>query len=86
MKEIHIKVSNISERQWSSFLIELNLVRSSWRKFGPRIEIKAKNFEKIIKWGRRKPGAKELEHETHNNIITYDKLKRSGNKTPHARS
>ena len=69
MKEIHIKVSNISERQWNSFLIELNLVRSSWRKFGPRIEIKAK-----------------LEHETHNNIITYDKLKRSGNKTPHARS
>ena len=57
MKEIHIKVSNISERQWNSFLIELNLVRSSWRKFGPRIEIKAKNFEKIIKWGRRKPGA-----------------------------
>ena len=53
MKEIHLKVSNISQKQWASLLLELNLVKSSWRRFGPDISIKARNFEKIVKWGRK---------------------------------
>ena len=56
MKEVHLKVSNISPKQWTSLLIELNLVKSSWRRFGPEIKIKAKNFDKIIKWGRKTHG------------------------------
>ena len=59
MKEVNIKVSNISNKQWASLLLELNLVKSSWRRFGPDIEIKAKNFDKIIKWGRKKHGESE---------------------------
>ena len=53
MKEVHIKVSNISQKQWASLLLELNLVKSSWRRFGPDISIKASNFDKIIKWGTK---------------------------------
>jgi len=53
MKEVHIKVSNISQRQWVNLLLELNLVKSAWRRFGPDISIKAKNFNRIIKWGRK---------------------------------
>ena len=53
MKEVHLKVSNISQKQWASLLLELNLVKSSWRRFGPDISIKARNFEKIVKWGRK---------------------------------
>ena len=56
MKEVHIKVSNISQKQWTNLLIELNLVKNAWQRFGPDISIKAKNFDRIIKWGRRKPG------------------------------
>ena len=56
MKEVNLKVSNISQKQWVNLLIELNLVKSSWRKFGPILEIKAKNFDHIIKWGRKKHG------------------------------
>ena len=48
MKEIKIKVSNISNKQWANLLIELNLVKKAWRRFGPVIDIKAKNFDKII--------------------------------------
>ena len=54
MKEIKIKVSNISNKQWASLLIELNLVREMWRRFGPKLDIKATNFDRIIKWGKRK--------------------------------
>ena len=53
MKEVHIKVSNISQKQWTNLLIELNLVKDAWQRFGPEIDIKAKNFDQIIKWGKK---------------------------------
>ena len=59
MKEIKIKVSNISQKQWPLFLIELNLMAKTWRRFGPIVDIKAKNFDKIIKWGKIKHGESE---------------------------
>ena len=56
MKEIKIKVKNISRKQWSLLLVELNLVSENWRSYGPIIDIKAKHFDKTIKWGKRKHG------------------------------
>ncbi len=56
MKEINIKVSNISSKQWPLLLVELNLVAKQWKRYGPKIDIKAKNFNKIIKWGQKKHG------------------------------
>ena len=59
MKEINIKVSNISQRQWPLLLVELNLVAQNWKRYGPIMDIKAKNFTKIIKWGKKKHGEVE---------------------------
>ena len=56
MKEINIKVKNISQKQWSLLLVELNLVSENWKKYGPVINIKAKNFDKTVKWGKKKHG------------------------------
>ena len=56
MKEVHIEVSNITQKQWVNLLLELNLVKSTWRRFGPQMNIKAKNFDRIIKWGKKKHG------------------------------
>jgi hypothetical protein len=56
MKEVHIKVANISQKQWANLLIELNLVKSAWKRFGPELSIKAKNFDKIVRWGRKTHG------------------------------
>ena len=61
MKEINIKIKNISQRQWPLLLIELNLVAQNWKRYGPVIDIKAKNFNKIIKWGKKKHGEQEKE-------------------------
>ena len=61
MKVINIKVSNISQKQWPLLLVELNLVAQNWRRYGPVMDIKAKNFDKIIKWGRKKLGESEEE-------------------------
>ena len=59
MREINIKIDKITPKQWANFLIELNLMKDAWKRFGPEINIKAKNFSKIIKWGKRKPGGPE---------------------------
>ena len=59
MKEINIKIKNISQRQWPLLLVELNLVAQNWKRYGPIMNNKAKNFDKIIKWGRRKHGESE---------------------------
>ena len=59
MKEINIKIKNISQKQWPLFLIELNLMAKTWKRFGPVVNIKAKNFDKIIKWGKIKHGEPE---------------------------
>ena len=59
MKEINIKVKNISPKQWPLLLVELNLVARAWKKYGPIMNIKATNFDKIIKWGKKKHGEEE---------------------------
>ena len=59
MKEINIKVNNISQRQWPLLLVELNLVAQNWKRYGPVMDIKAKNFNKIIKWGKKRHGEVE---------------------------
>jgi hypothetical protein len=69
MKEVHIKVSNISSKQWANLLLELNLVRDAWKRYGPDIKIKAKNFDKIVKWGRKKNGE---DNDNSNTLIQWD--------------
>ena len=62
MKQVTLKVSNISAGQWSTLLLELHGVARSWKKFGPEIELQAPSIEKIIRLGTStKPQAtKEL--------------------------
>ena len=53
-REINITVTNITHKQWINLLIELNLVKDSWRRFGPQMNIKAMNFDRIIRWGKKR--------------------------------
>ena len=53
-RSINIKVANITPKQWANLVIELNLMATAWRPFGPRIKLKTNNFERIIKWGRKR--------------------------------
>jgi len=53
MKEkiITIKPKGISQKQWASFLLELNLMKKAWKSYGVDVEIKAPGLKNIIKWG-----------------------------------
>ena len=52
-KSINLKIKNITQKQWSNLIIELNLVAQSWRPYGPVIKMKAHNLDRILTWGRK---------------------------------
>ena len=51
MKTVTINVSGASQSQWSTFLLELNLMKKAWRSYGVSAELKAKSLNKIITQG-----------------------------------
>jgi hypothetical protein len=54
-KEIIIKGVKISPKQWSSLLLEINLMLEAWKPYAT-LELKAPGLKKILGWGRRKHG------------------------------
>ncbi len=51
MKTVTINVTGASQNQWSTFLLELNLMKKAWRSYGVDAELKAKSLNKIITQG-----------------------------------
>ncbi len=50
-KTITLTPKGISQKQWSSFLLELNLMRKAWKPYGVNLEIKASGLRNVLKWG-----------------------------------
>ena len=50
-KIITIIPKGISQKQRSSFLLELNLMKKAWKPFGVNVEIKASGLRNVLKWG-----------------------------------
>ena len=57
-KIVTISSENISSKQWSVLLIELNLIKESWGPYA-KLKIEAPDFEKVVRWGKRKHNEKE---------------------------
>ena len=51
MKTVTINVSGASQSQWSTFLLELNLMKKAWKRYGVDAELKAHSINKIINLG-----------------------------------
>ena len=50
-KTITIKTNEISQRQYSTLLLELNIMKRQWRSYGVDLQISAPSFKKIITLG-----------------------------------
>ena len=59
-KKLTISSDNISPKQWSVLLLELNMMKRSWERFA-KLKIEAPEFKKVITWGTRKYDEKEEE-------------------------
>ena len=51
MKTVTINVEGISQGQWSTFLLELNLMKKAWRSYGVGVNLKAHSIKRIIAQG-----------------------------------
>jgi len=59
MKKATIIVKGASSKQWSDLMLELNLMKKAWHRYGVTIEVKTPGIKKILSWGTRKYDAKD---------------------------
>ena len=57
-RKITISSKNISTKQSTNLLIELNLIKEAWRPYA-KLELQAPGIKKIIAFGRRTNDTKE---------------------------
>ena len=57
-RKVTISCDNISPKQWSVLLLELNIMKTTWRPFA-KLEVDGNEFKKVVKWGTRRYDAKE---------------------------
>ena len=46
MKTVTLNVEGISQGQWSTFLLELNLMKKAWKPYGVDVQLKAHSIKK----------------------------------------
>ena len=52
-RKVTISSDNITPKQWSVLLLELNLMKRAWERFA-KLEIHSKEFKKVTTWGTRR--------------------------------
>ena len=52
-KVITIKVNGALQGQWSSILLELNLMRKAWQPYGVHMQMKASGLKNVLNYGTR---------------------------------
>ena len=62
-RKITLTTNDISQRQWSTLILELNSISKSWKRFGVDIKVNALNAERIIKWGNKNHDDDDLRSE-----------------------
>ena len=58
MKKATITAKGASVKQWSDLMLELNLMKKKWHRYGVTIEVKAPGIKKILAWGTKKYDSK----------------------------
>ena len=51
-RKITLNIKGESSKQYTTLILELNIMAKSWNKFGVNISLPGQ--EKIIKWGQKK--------------------------------
>ena len=58
-KKATLVAKGASIKQWSDLILELNLMKKSWRSYGVTLDIQTPGIKKIISWGTKKYDAKD---------------------------
>jgi len=68
MKTITLKVEGTSQSQWSTFVLELNLMKKAWKRYGVEVDLKSPSINKIISQGTNR-GEKSVHYKKKRNHI-----------------
>ena len=49
-KKLTISSKDITQKQWSNLILELNLIKKEWNKYA-KLDIQAPGIKKILAWG-----------------------------------
>ena len=60
-KVITIKPKGVTQRQWSIILLELNLMRKAWKRYGVDMKMSAPGLKRIVDWGTKRYGTDHSE-------------------------
>ena len=58
-KKVTLSAKGASIKQWSDLILELNLIKKAWHRYGVTLDIQTPEITKIISWGTRKYDAKD---------------------------
>ena len=62
MKKMTITSKDISQKQWSNFVLEMNLIKKAWSSYA-KLEIQGPGIKKIIAHGTRNFDSRVMEDE-----------------------
>jgi len=62
MKKLTITSKDISQKQWSNLVLEMNLIKKAWSSYA-KLEIQGPGIKKIIAHGTRNFDSKVMEDE-----------------------
>ena len=52
MKKLTLTADNISKKQWSNLILELNIMKKAWKPYA-KIEIQGTGIKKIVAFGNK---------------------------------
>tara|TARA_R110002020_G_scaffold131694_1_gene294351 strand:- start:344 stop:538 length:195 start_codon:yes stop_codon:yes gene_type:complete len=52
-KKIFIEATGASDKQWSVLVLELNVMKTAWKKFGVTLNLHSPDAKRIIAWGNK---------------------------------
>ena len=58
-KKVTVSAKGASIKQWSDLILELNLMKKTWRSYGVTLDIQTPGIDRIISWGTKKYDAKD---------------------------
>ncbi len=53
MRKITLNTKGLSDKQYSTLILELNIIAKNWKRFGGDITIEANGAGRIIAWGSK---------------------------------
>ena len=57
-KKAIVSAKGASVKQWSDLILELNLMKKEWHRYGVVLDIQTPGIKKILSWGTKKYDSK----------------------------